>query len=53
MSNELNIKYPKSPGLTLEQAKELSEKLNKFKADLDVDNIAVYLNWPDKTKSHL
>lgn len=50
MTSNLNIKYPKAPGLTLEQAIEAGEELKKFREELDSDGTAVYPNWPDKTK---
>lgn len=51
MTNDLNIKFPKAPGLTLEQAKEVDKKIQEFKKDLDPDGVAIYPNWPDKTKA--
>jgi len=51
MSELLKI-YPKSPGLTLEQAKETYQKIQEFKNALDPDGVAIYPNWPDKTKAN-
>jgi hypothetical protein len=52
MTSDIGIEYPKAPGLTLEQAKELGERIKKMKDELDKDNFVSYLDWQDKVKSH-
>lgn len=52
MTDDIKIRFPNSPGLTLEQAKESYEKIKAFKNELDKDNVAVYSNWSNITKSY-
>lgn len=52
MTSDISIKFPKAPGLTLEQAKETHQKVQELKADLDSDGVAIYSNWTSKIKSN-
>jgi len=47
---EMNVKFTAYPGLTKDQANELYDTLQKFKASLDKDNVAVWINGVKKVR---